>query len=215
MYELLKFLGASAAGMAALAWLAQSIYRHWLDKDVERFKSELHHEHEFQMEKLRSDLRIRSIEHEIRFRGIHEGQAQVIANTYAKLQRLHEVIVRYARFIEFGGEPSKEEQLKTADDANRQFREYFNARRLFLPEETAKMASDLANKLVSLANVYGRLQRRVPDASWEELNEKFASIEKEVPTLPQHLESEFRKLLAMDLVAGNASGTADALSESM
>ena len=52
-------------------WLGRTIIVHWLDKDVANYRSNLQNTHNIEMERLRNDLRIRSIEHEIRLRSIH------------------------------------------------------------------------------------------------------------------------------------------------
>ena len=72
-------LASFGIGVAALGWLARAIIVHWLGKDVEQYRSKLQSAHDVEMEKLRNDLRLRSIEHEIRFRSIHARQADALA----------------------------------------------------------------------------------------------------------------------------------------
>ena len=54
----------------------------------EKHKAELSAANNRELERLKSDLRIRSLEHGVRYRDAHKRQAEVFADVYEKLYRL-------------------------------------------------------------------------------------------------------------------------------
>jgi hypothetical protein len=67
---LLTTLLTSTVLLGIVGWLIRSLFGHLLSKDIEKFKAR---------------LEVASIEHQIRFTRLHEKQANVIAEIYAKL----------------------------------------------------------------------------------------------------------------------------------
>ncbi len=175
----------------------KSIITHWLDKDVAKYHSSLQHTHNIALEKLRTDLSIRSIEHEIRFRSIHEKQAEILAETYSLLYQLQEVVASYVAISESSGEPTKKEKLKIVADASENFRTYFYPRKIFFPYATGESTSALANKLTEITNVFaiGQIIQDGTVAYWGKTNKL---IKEEIPPLLNQLEQEFQRLLGVD-----------------
>jgi hypothetical protein len=201
--EVLSQLGVFGIGIGALGWLARTITVHWLNKDVEQYRSKLQNAHDVEMEKLRSDLRLRAIEHEIRFRSIHEKQARILARTYAKLHDVYKAVSSFVKLVEWDSEPSKEEKHKHFVDAYEAFRNYF------FPSRIAGQITKLVNKLTDVANEYTRAERRmaqVPDAgpirddadTYEgRLPTVYRTLDSEIPPLLEALQREFQRILAV------------------
>jgi hypothetical protein len=77
--SLLVAIGANAAILAVLGFLARSLINSWLAKDLEKFKFELKSASDTAFESLKSDLQRAAFEHQVRFSKLHEKRAEVIA----------------------------------------------------------------------------------------------------------------------------------------
>lgn len=156
------------------------------------------------MERLRNDLRIRSIEHEIRFRSIHERQAKVLAGTYSRLYQVHRAVASYVAMFEQAGEPSKEEKLKIVVDAYEKFRSFFYPRKIFFPKTTGDQAMAVANKFSEIANIYtfGELLERsgrqpLPEGD-DHWSKTMSMMRDEIPPLLEQFERDFQRLLGVE-----------------
>ena len=158
--EIAGQLGMFGIGVAALGVLSKMLLTHLFDQGIEKYKLGLQAAHDVEMEKLRNDLTLKSIEHEIRFRSIHERQATVIAETYAKIHDVQKAVSSYVAIFEEGGEPSKEEKLKLVANAYEAFRACFYPQRIFFPRATGKRIMDFSNKLADVVNLFTHGQRR-------------------------------------------------------
>ena len=72
-------LGGNAAMLAVLAYLAKLFIGHKLSRDTSSFQSELKATSDAAIERLKSDLQLHAIEHQVRFSRLHEKRATVIA----------------------------------------------------------------------------------------------------------------------------------------
>ncbi|HKQ49694.1 MAG TPA: hypothetical protein VJZ71_16595 [Phycisphaerae bacterium] len=196
-FEIFAQLGRFGIGVAAIGWLTRTIVVHFLNKDVAKYRVELGHAHDIEMERLRNDLQLVAIEHEVRFRSVYERQAMVIARTYQKLSELHAAVANYARFLTMGDEPDLETKRKIVFGANDAFRDYYFPRRIFLPADTAQRVTDVSNTIVTLANTFTRLQRPAPENASLDLDERFDEIKESIDPALDALEKEFRTLLGM------------------
>lgn len=202
--DVLTQLGTFGIGVATLGWLARTIFVHWLGKDVEQYRSKLQNAHDVEMEKLRNDLRLRSIEHEIRFRSIHERQAEALSGTYSRLYSLHRAVSSYVHFLDWSNGPSKEEKLKAVADTHEEFRSFFFPQKIFFPRSTGERVKSMADKCAEIANVFTRGQRREQMATrspqqddgdyWDKAYEM---MKDEVPPLLEQLERDFQRLLGV------------------
>ncbi len=195
--ELVKQLGLFGLAVGALTYLAKELIPHLLRAS-----------HDKEMERLRSELHLRSIEHEIRFRSIHERQARVLAETYARLYEVHKAVSSYVAILEWSGEPSKDEKLKIVVEAYEKFRTFFFPRKIFLPKAVGDRTMELANKFADIANTFTHGQRREkmarpPKAEEEDhWSKSFEMMSKEIPPLLNQLEEEFQKLLGVACTGG-------------
>ena len=72
-------LAGNAAMLAVLAYPAKLFIEHKLNRDISRFQSELKATSDAAIERLKSDLQLHAIEHQVRFSRLHEKRATVIA----------------------------------------------------------------------------------------------------------------------------------------
>lgn len=75
-------IAANAIVIAVLGFLARTIIKHFLSKDIERFKSNLESEAKSEIESYRSNLEKERIRLQISYSGIFEKQASVIIEMY-------------------------------------------------------------------------------------------------------------------------------------
>lgn len=202
--EVFRQLGVFTIAVAVIGWLGRTIIVHWLDKDVTNYRSNLQNTHDIEMERFRNDLRIRSIEHEIRFRSIHERQAKVLAGTYSRLYEVHKAVASYVAIFEQPNEPPKEEKLKIVADAYENFRSFFYPRKIFFPKTTGDQAMAVANKFSEIANLFTFGERRersarppLPEGD-DHWSKTMNMMRDEISPLLEQLERDFQRLLGVD-----------------
>jgi hypothetical protein len=82
MNEVLQLLIPHAVLLAVLGFLGRSIYTHWLNKDIERFKDQLRAAQESHARNLEHALEIARLEHQVRFSRLYEKR-------FSKIEELH------------------------------------------------------------------------------------------------------------------------------
>jgi hypothetical protein len=158
--ELIAILGGTTAAVAAIAWLAKSLLTHVLSKDIDTYKIELSAKYDFEVERLRAELSKQALEHEIKYRRVDEKVAKHLEGTYRHLFRFYKSVSDYVKILEWSGEPSKEEKLKTASNTNRAFWDYFLENRIYIPPRFYERIQELARKLNTIASDFAAGQRR-------------------------------------------------------
>jgi len=167
------------------------------DTRLAELRARLQGEHDVQIERLRADLSIASSAREIRYRRLHDEIATTIPETYRLLIAIRDASADYTRIFEFEGDKTKAERREVVNGAMREFRTYFEPRKIFLPKKTSQLIvafiRELRSRLQRVALAV-ESERRGSDATtvWVEVSD---FVEKEVPTLLDGLESDFRSLL--------------------
>ena len=200
---LLAFSG-NAALLGVLGWLARSFGSQLLAKDIERFKAELAAASASATERLKHDLQIAALEHQVRFSKLHERRAEVIAELYGLLVEAKWAAQSFVSVAEWQGEPPKAEKYVTAMNKAADFFRYFDKNRIYLPEELCaqleKFNADMRTRVISFG-VYASIDdenapehfiRQKLDV-WSKASDYF---DKEVPVARAALESELRKILS-------------------
>jgi hypothetical protein len=216
MTELLTQLGAFGLVVAAVAWLVKKLVAHWLDRDVEAYKARLTSEQALQVERLRAALAREAAEHEIRFRSLQEKQAEVVAETYARLQKLYAATARYTSIFGTTADPSHEEMLKDVSAAHEEFAEYFYPRQIYLPSLTRARLRGVVKALVKAVHTMtrhvrdGEKRARVAERRGGEprdlWGEAFDQFNNKVEPLFQRLEDDFQGLLGVAPTHGDTDG---------
>ena len=109
-------LGGNAAMLAVLVYLAKLFIGHKLSRDVSRFQSELKATSDAAIERLKSDLQLHAIEHQVRFSQLHEKRATVIAELNSLIAEAMWEAENFLSILEFPGEPSKREKVSHHND---------------------------------------------------------------------------------------------------
>lgn len=188
--------GGNAILLTVLGFLGKSLLEKIIIRDTKRFESELKAQADATVERLRNELQLKTIEHQVRFSRLHERSAETIAETYSLLQSYLQAVADYVKVFEMAGEKPKSERREAVNNALKNFREYFVKRRIFLPKETAKRIHNLDEKLFEAARHFAvKIEGHETTASSADWMKAFSSVNEEIPPVLELLEDEFRSLL--------------------
>lgn len=110
-----------AAGLLALlAFPAQRYINHRFDKQSERLRAELERD---------------AFEHQTRFGSLHNRRVKVLDKIYQRLSRAHSALQIWTRHVRGPSTSSMDEDSQRAQSAVREFIEYFQEHRIWLPDE--------------------------------------------------------------------------------
>jgi hypothetical protein len=198
--------GGNAALLAVLGLLGKSLLDKLIMRDTRQFEADLKAKSDTAIERLRSDLQIRSIEHQVRFARLHEKRATVIAELYGHLVETLWEAESFLSPMEWAGEPSKREKHQTAMNKLVDFFRFFDKHRIYFPESMCASLEAIAMRVRSHViefGVYTRFDdqslnehtREQKDKAW---NKGWEAIKNDIPLARKQLEDEFRKLLGGD-----------------
>src|SRR6266705_5339323 len=88
---------ASSASASVVVFLSKSLLKLWLDMDLETHRANLAQQSAEEVEKLRAQLAQVALEHEVRFKRMHEKRTWVIASIFAHLDRLHASVRQWSQ----------------------------------------------------------------------------------------------------------------------
>lgn len=194
--------GAFAAVVAVVAFLAKAIVKQLLQRDLDRHKADLQSQSDQAIERLKAELRVAAEQRSTQYQIMQTKVAEVLAETYARLDRFVRASARYTAELEYSNEPSKEEKLETLAKAYDDLHTYFYPHRVFFPEQVGAGVDDLiakcrdiANRLTSLlADPEHRRPRQEGDDSWHKLNEE---MQKEAQPLLHEIRRHFQEILGV------------------
>lgn len=193
---ILLALGGNAMMLAVLGFLGKSLLEKLIYRDIKLFESKLKFETDATIERLKNELQLTTIEHQVRFSRLHEKTAETIAETYSLLRRYLRTVSAYVKLLELPGEKSRVEKGDAANKAFKEFREYFDQQQIFLPRETANRIRELDEKLFKLALHFAlHIDGRETTASSDDWMKVSSCINEEIPPILMLLEDEFRRLL--------------------
>jgi hypothetical protein len=202
--QIISSATVSAAVCGVLVWLFQLWISERLkgaikaeyDQKLETHKAQLRAQSDIEIEKLRSQLSMAATEHQIRFSGLHDKRAEVVAKTYALLQRLYDTLGSYVNIVEFSGTLSRDERRQEAIDAHKAFIEYYPNHLIFLPKSTAEKINLINRLLVNTYNdFYLTIDRPIGSGDSSKWLEIYQRVGGEVKAALDGLEDEFRRLL--------------------
>jgi len=170
------------------------------DVEIEKFKSQA----AIEIEKLKGQLNTAAAEHQVRFSKLHEKRAEVIAEIYSLLVKVHSTVEDYIGSHGLGGafKPPLEQRHEAALNALGALGDFFAPRRIFVPKGIADRIGDIHSKYSATSwqfffEVQLGKQRSDPqkEAEWKRAAESIATLSK---TAAADLEQEFRILLGDD-----------------
>lgn len=173
---------------------------HFLSKDLDAFKASLEKAATLEIERTRFELQRAALEHEVRFRQLHEKRSLVVTDLYSRLVTAVDQLEYFFQPIEWFDQPSRDEKFQQAAPALVDLRQYFESHRLLFPEELAAQLHAFIEKLGTWMQDY-HIWNTMPgsdvakDRKHESIMTAWKGLKNEVPALRIALEVEFRKLL--------------------
>lgn len=180
--QLLALTLTPTLAVVAIAWLIRKLFESSLQRDLERFKSE---------------LELKRFEHQTRFSLIQQKRAEVLSNLYNRLARAKSLLGDLVAIFQPGGQLLPEKKKKAADSFN-DASSYFFEHRIFLNKTAAIQLEEVLSAMreafvafdtSQLENVEYR-----PDSTglWME---SYNNVRDKISPLLSELEMEFRKTL--------------------
>lgn len=209
---------SSAFVTGLLLWLVRSwiserlknAIRYEYDQKLESHKIQIRHESERELEHIRAELQIDAERRSIQYSKIFTEIAETVAGTYERLVTAKDAVASYVSLIEWNGEPSKGEKRKVAGKALQDFIDYFKIKKIYLPNETAQKVEEFTGGLRDITIDFmhgverGRDERRLKLGedvdTWQKAHEYMT---KEVPSVLNALEEEFRSILGVSQSSKN------------
>ena len=212
--EVLAGFGGAAFLIALLAFLGRSFVGALLAKDLERFKADLVSASHSAVERLKADLQLAAVEHQVRFTRLHEKRAEVLAEMYRLLVEATWAAEAFASPMEYGGDKSKNEKYVDARNAIADYYRFFDVNRIYLPESLCERLSAFERRLRQPVIKFGTyVQIESPtERTFQQMNEAwdaaYQAVSEEIPSARVEIEAEFRKLLGSAPAAVAAYGEA-------
>jgi hypothetical protein len=196
----------NAAVLAILGFLAKALLYQLLQRDSRRFEYELKAKTDSAIEQLKSDLQIRTIEHQVRFSRLHEKRATVIADLNGLVVEALWEAESFLSLMEWAGEPDKREKEHIAMSKLVELFRYFDKHRIYLPTELCsvvdKLISDVRTHVIRFGTYLtwdeSALQEHTRKEKQEVWMAGWDAIKNQVPTVRKRLEDSLRALLAAD-----------------
>lgn len=195
--------GGNAALLAVLGLLGKSLLDKLILRDTKQFESDLKAKSESTIEHLKSELQLKTIEHQVRFSRLHEKRATVIAELYGYLVEALWEAESFLSPIEWVGEPSKKEKHHLAMQKLVELYRFFDKHRIYLPQEQCTALDGLIQEVrshVICSAAYLRyddtaLPQHALEQKQKVWDDGWNAIKNQVPAARQSLENEFRALL--------------------
>jgi hypothetical protein len=193
--RLIETLGIWGIGLFALFFIFRELFNRWMSRDVEKYKASLQASHDTEIERFRSDLRIAAFERETRFAGLHERRAEVIAELYKRLARMHQRFDSYLSPLQVGDEDAHSEKGKEAATCANDFFDYFNESRIYLDGPLCAEIAELGVKVRRAWVDFNVPPDQRRGLRWLDVWNKFGE---DVPPLLRRIEKRFREMLGVE-----------------
>lgn len=207
--EIIKDLGIFATLSGLIAFIIRGFINKYFEKKTNLFELELNNksdlyksELEKQLLKHQSDLDI----HLTKASKYHEKRLEIISEIY---QLIVDVRINLANLTSFmvlsTGDDKKDEEIKQekifkAGKCYDNFRDFYDKKRIFIPEKTCKLIDDLKSESFSVLSDYHFRENH--QISTEFSSEIYIEIGKKtretIPSILKELESEFRQTVDVE-----------------
>jgi len=200
--SILLAIGGNTALIVVLAWLARSLVRNSLTRDLENYKSELALATQSATDRLRHDLQLVAQEHQVIFSKLQERRASVIGEAYGLLVEAYREGSRFTSPISFG-EPDKNREYVSAINTMAAFYDYFDKNRIYLPEPICEKIESLTKDMRSqVLRMGGYIQFNddvlgpaAMQKKWDAWESSWTYFQEQAPAARSLLERELRLLI--------------------
>ncbi|VEL97632.1 hypothetical protein ALT761_02637 [Alteromonas sp. 76-1] len=191
---------ANSIVLAILAFLTKSIITHWLNKDVEAFKSQLAQDAAKSISSYQSALEKERIRLQISYGGIFEKQANVIVELFRLVTELEKTI-NDATF-------NSSDQCDYYDefiDAWRALVHYYDENRVLLPESVDVVMTNFHRNVAKGVQTYRSAEKYISRAniSNEQIDKMFSRQDRaladleQIPILKKELTEKLRSIIGV------------------
>lgn len=199
-------LGSNVILLTVLGFLARSLFSQYLAKDLKQFETNLTQRTQLAAEELRHQLGMAAHEHHVRFSKLHERQAQIIEDVYARILDFEDASAALALANNDTPENLLEFSLRRAEDSRSELAQYIRQHEILLPEDTIAQLHTILNRVNRLLSAcsYNLMDKKLADVVegggyFPEHKEAWSAVHQyldhEAPLVRKSLESEFRKRL--------------------
>lgn len=185
----------SLGGGSALVWgMSSWLGKVWAARILERERATYAKE----LENRKAELTRLTAEHQIRYTRLHERQAEVISEVYAKLEDLHDAVRFLAKLSPSPVEQERIHELHNARqhaaDASRELEHYFYRQGIWLDQETCERIQSIIAllKTTTLGLQYHLFGWQLPDEKLDRIERQLAE---EIPGARRLLDHRFRTIL--------------------
>jgi hypothetical protein len=196
---ILLAVGGQAAMLAVLGYVGKSLFERLIVRDTKRFENDLKAKSDAASDRLRYELQLQTIEHQVRFSRLHEKRASVIAELYGYLVEALWEAESFLSPMRSPGDPNMKEMYDQTMDKFVELYRYFDKHRIYLPEEICTSLQNLIQKVrFQVIEVGVRAKSATLPLTSEMMDAwdlAFEAFKKEVPAARSSLENEFRSLL--------------------
>lgn len=208
-------LGGTAAGVAAITYLASKLLEKIFARDNERLKSEIQAKFSTELEQFKHDLKRIEYEHQVRYSNLHEEVAKTIAATYPLLYKVFSLAEQLVSPFGFSGQPGKHELVESLSKVNSEFSEYYRNKRIYFPKTLYSQMNAFHLLLVDTCNNFYQDYKKSDgiDLEPEVWNRSWTVIKEEARPLLEKLVDEFQKVLGFASEPAQNNHAADATSD--
>jgi hypothetical protein len=205
---ILVAFGGNAVLLVVLGFLARSMFSQLLAKDLKQFETKLSQASATAAEELKHRLSLFAHEHNVRFSRLHEKQAQVLEEIYARLLDFEDASEAMTLATNSTPENLLEFALRRAEDAGRELAQYIRKHEIYLPSEVSAQLQALLGRVTSLLSscsvnlLSKKLAINGKPELFPETKEAWVAVhrylEHEAPEVRHALEADFRKRLGAE-----------------
>lgn len=173
-----------ALAIGATAWIIRKLLEQGLQRDIEKFKSQ---------------LELERFEHQTRFSFIHQKRAEIVSGLYSRLARTKARLGDLVAIFQPGGQTLPDKKRVVAEAYN-DASSFFFENRIFFTESTALKVEEVLDAMRGAFYAFDTAQRGnedyKPDTSglWME---SYKNVKEKLPPLLSELEGQFRETLGI------------------
>jgi len=175
--NIIESLGAIGIGAAVIAYIVRKLFTQLLDRDLEKFKSE---------------LRTTAFEREVRFSKLHERRAEVIAELYKLLVKTHAAFESLIKPFHFSNEPKQSESIEIAKKCGETFINYYTENKIYFNSTICKEIDDFNSNLIDAWTKYLTINSdgyRIDQEGIKQWRDSWNTIREKVPIIRSRIET--------------------------
>jgi hypothetical protein len=188
-------LGSWVGLLSISAWLSRRIIIHFLDKDLDKYKAGLKAAYDSKLEEIKTGHVIAELEHEIRFRNLHEKRFELIAELYSRLDDTHRSMQRYTQIMTEAGDLPEQDRCTQAAEKYNAMQEFYSRHKIFFTHDECERIDEYTRLLLHAHIDFSC--RKLADSeiqTWISVRKK---MDNEIDGLRKTIQDKFRNRLGI------------------